>query len=161
MMLGLIKKRVFCCDYQAAFYPLLRGFLPFSAVCPFTPGIAYLFILWLCATDRNDSGDSWDCYIPGHLRLGFKSYALRVCRMLHRHFHSDQECKPLPVSFPLMLPTVFVRLRSGRQNCCFLHKTSTTATIYRFRFHPPQAHSYFSPFWGLLVCCSWSEIPSG
>ena len=47
------------------------------------------------AADRNDSGASWGCYIPGYCKPGVKPYALRVCRILSRHFHSDQDCKTL------------------------------------------------------------------
>ena len=83
------------CDYQAAFYLPLRGFRPFSAVCQFIPGIAYLFVPQLCAVRRSDSAASWGCYIPNDRKSGFKPYALRVCRMLSRHFHSDQDCKTL------------------------------------------------------------------
>lgn len=40
-------------------------------------------------------------------QAGFKLYALRVCRLLHWHFHSDQDCKTLSVSFPLIILTVY------------------------------------------------------
>ena len=49
------------CYYQAAFYPPLWGFRPFSSACHFTLSIAYLFTTIYIVPAGNAA--SWSCYI--------------------------------------------------------------------------------------------------